>query len=369
MCADVILPKNKVTSKVQVQRKIIHIDMDSFFASVEMRDEPSYRGIALAVGGSTSQRGVISTCNYNAREYGVHSAMPTSQALKLCPHLTVVPGRMHVYKAISKQIRAIFERYTHFIEPLSLDEAFLDVTECKQLHGSATLIAESIRNDIRNELNLTASAGVAPIKFLAKVASDMNKPDGQFVIPPDQVQSVIDTLPLQKIPGVGKVSLKKLHQENFYVCEDIKNTDYRELLRKFGRMGLSLWNYSHGIDAREVITERERKSVGVERTFSTNISTFDECWLFIEQHLYQELDKRLERASPSKEITKQSIKMKFSDFQLTTIEHGQSRLDLAHFRELLHEILQRQQGREIRLLGLSVMLKPEVEEKQLHLDL
>lgn len=364
-----LYPEKKTTSKNDIQRKIIHIDMDSFFASVEMRDEPSYRGIALAVGGSTSQRGVISTCNYNAREYGVHSAMPTSQALKLCPHLTVVPGRMHVYKAVSKQIRVIFERYTDLIEPLSLDEAFLDVTECKQLHGSATLIAESIRNDIRNELNLTASAGVAPIKFLAKVASDMNKPDGQFVIPPDQVQTVIDTLPLQKIPGVGKVSLNKLQQENFYVCEDIKNTDYRELLRKFGRMGLSLWNYSHGIDAREVVTERERKSVGVERTFSTNISTFDECWLFIEQHLYQELDKRLERASPSKEITKQSIKMKFADFQLTTIEHGQSRLDLAHFRELLHEILQRQQGREIRLLGLSVMLKPEVEEKQLHLDL
>ena len=369
MCADVILPGNKDTSKVQVQRKIVHIDMDSFFASVEMRDEPSYRGIPLAVGGSTSQRGVISTCNYDARKYGVHSAMPTSQALKLCPHLTVVPGRMQVYKEVSKQIRAIFERYTHLIEPLSLDEAFLDVTACQQLHGSATLIAEAIRTDIRNELNLTASAGVAPIKFLAKVASDMNKPDGQFVIPPNEVQSVIDMLPLEKIPGVGKVSLKKLHQANFYLCEDIKNTDYRELLRKFGRMGLSLWNYSHGIDGREVIVERERKSVGVERTFSTNISTFDQCWQFIEQHLYHELDKRLERALPSKEITKQSIKMKFADFQQTTIEHGQSRLDLAHFRELLHEILQRQQGREIRLLGISVMLKPEVKEQQLHLDL
>jgi len=369
MCTDMLYPEIKTTLKNDIQRKIIHVDMDSFFASVEMRDEPSYRGIPLAVGGSTSQRGVISTCNYDARKYGVHSAMPTSQALKLCPHLTVVPGRMQVYKAVSKQIRAIFERYTHLIEPLSLDEAFLDVTECKQLHGSATLIAEAIRSDIRNELNLTASAGVAPIKFLAKVASDMNKPDGQFVIPPDQVQSVIDMLPLEKIPGVGKVSLKKLHQGNFYLCEDIKNTDYRELLRKFGRMGLSLWNYSHGIDAREIITERERKSVGVERTFSTNISTFDECWQFIEQHLYHELDKRLGRASPSNEITKQSIKMKFADFQLTTIEHGQKHLNLMHFRELLLEIMQRQQGREIRLLGLSVMLKPEVQEKQLNLDL
>jgi len=360
--------KIEANVKIPLQRKIVHIDMDSFFASVEMRDQPSYKDIPLAVGGSTSQRGVISTCNYNARQYGVHSAMPTSQALKLCPQLTVVPTRMHVYKSVSKQIRAIFERYTHHIEPLSLDEAFLDVTQCRQLHGSATLIAEAIRNDIRNELNLTASAGVAPIKFLAKVASDLNKPDGQCVIPPEQVQSVIDTLPLEKIPGVGKVSLKKLHQANFYFCEDIKNTDYRELLRKFGRMGLSLWNYSHGIDEREVITERERKSIGVERTFSTNICTFDECWQFIEQHLYHELERRLERASPSKEITKQSIKIKFADFQLTTIEHGQKQLNLLHFRELLQEILKRQQGREIRLLGLSVMLKPEVQEKQLNLD-
>ena len=222
---------------VLYHKKIIHIDMDSFFASVEMRDEPSYRGIPLAVGGNEKQRGVISTSNYEARKYGVRSAMPTAHALKLCPNLTVVPGRMQVYKEVSAQIHAIFERYTHLIEPLSLDEAFLDVTECRQLHGSATLIAEAIRNDIRNELNLTASAGVAPIKFLAKVASDMNKPDGQFVIPPDKVQSVIDSLPLEKIPGVGKVSLKKLHQAGFYFCADIKNRDHRELLRQFGRMG------------------------------------------------------------------------------------------------------------------------------------
>lgn len=351
------------------QRKIVHIDMDSFFASVEMRDEPSYKGIPLAVGGSELQRGVISTSNYEARKYGVRSAMPTAHALKLCPHLTVVPGRMQVYKEVSAQIRAIFERYTHLIEPLSLDEAFLDVTECRQLHGSATLIAEAIRNDIRNELNLTASAGAAPIKFLAKVASDMNKPDGQFVIPPDEVQSVIDTLPLEKISGVGKVSLKKLHQAGFYVCADIKNSDYRELLWQFGRMGESLWKYSHGIDNREVITERERKYVGVERTFSTNITTFDECWQFIERKLYPELDKRLGRASPEKAIIKQGIKMKFADFKLTTIEHGQSELDLEYFRELLREILQRQKGREIRLIGLSVMLKPEEQVKQLSLDL
>jgi DNA polymerase-4 len=349
-------------------KKIIHVDMDSFFASVEMRDEPSYRGIPLAVGGNERQRGVISTSNYEARKYGVRSAMATAHALKLCPNLKVVPGRMAVYKEVSAQIRAIFERYTHIIEPLSLDEAFLDVTDCSKLHGSATLIAQAIRDDIRNELNLTASAGVAPIKFLAKVASDLNKPDGQFVIPPHEVQSVIDTLALEKIPGVGKVGLKKLNDAGFYLCEDIKNSDHHEILRQFGHFGGSLWNFSHGIDDREVNTERERKSVGVERTFSNNISTFDECWQFIEDKLYPELDKRLGLASTEKAIIKQGIKVKFADFQLTSIEHIHSELELDYFRELLREILERQKGREIRLLGLNVMLKPEEQIKQLNLD-
>ncbi|MDV6251434.1 DNA polymerase IV [Vibrio sp. EA2] len=346
-------------------RKIIHVDMDCFYAAVEMRDNPNYRNIALAVGGHEKQRGVISTCNYEARKYGVRSAMSTARALQLCPNLVVVPGRMHIYKQVSQQIRAIFERYTPIIEPLSLDEAYLDVTDATACHGSATLIAEAIRSDIWNELGLTASAGVAPIKFLAKVASDMNKPNGQFVIPPDKVQQVVDKLPLEKIPGVGKVSLEKLHQAGFYLCEDIKNSDYRELLRRFGRQGASLWKRSQGIDDREVVVERERKSVGVERTFSQNISTYDECWQIIESKLFPELEKRLERASPDKSIVKQGIKVKFADFQLTTIEHIYPQLELNDFKVLLRDVLKRQQGREIRLLGLSVMLKPEVQARQL----
>jgi DNA polymerase-4 len=321
------------------------------------------------VGGSERQRGVISTCNYEARKYGVRSAMPTAKAHQACPGLVVVPGRMPVYKAVSQQIRAIFERYTQIIEPLSLDEAFLDVTDCQQLHGSATLIAEAIRRDICNELQLTASAGVAPLKFLAKVASDMNKPNGQLVIPPHEVQAVIDKLPLEKIPGVGKVSLEKLHSAGYFVGEDIKNSDYRELLRQFGRMGASLWKRSHGIDNREVVTERERKSVGVERTFSQNISSYEECWQVIEEKLFPELDKRLGRADPNKAIIKQGIKMKFADFQLTTIEHIHDELELDYFRELLRDILKRQQGREIRLLGLNVMLKPVEQVQQLSLEL
>tara|TARA_Y100000588_G_C14248864_1_gene922633 strand:+ start:1569 stop:2645 length:1077 start_codon:yes stop_codon:yes gene_type:complete len=346
-------------------RKIIHVDMDCFYAAVEMRDNPAYRNRPLAVGGHEKQRGVLSTCNYEARKFRVRSAMPTAKALQLCPNLLVVPGRMSVYVEISKKIREIFSRYTSVIEPLSLDEAFLDVTDSKQCHGSATLIAESIRRDIWNELNLTASAGIAPIKFLAKVASDMNKPNGQFVIPPQDVQAVIDELPLEKIPGVGKVSIEKLHQAGFFTCKDIKESDYRDLLLKFGRQGASLWKRSHGIDEREVIVERERKSVGVERTFTQNISTYAECWQVIEDKLFPELETRLEKASPSKAIIKQGIKLKFADFQQTTIEHIHASLDREHFKELLSEILKRQQGREIRLLGLSVMLQPKDQMRQL----
>ncbi|MFA0048610.1 DNA polymerase IV [Vibrio sp. 10N.261.51.F11] len=346
-------------------RKIIHVDMDCFYAAVEMRDNPAYRNRPLAVGGHEKQRGVLSTCNYEARKFGVRSAMPTGKALQLCPNLLVVPGRMSVYVEISKKIREIFSRYTSIIEPLSLDEAFLDVTDSKRCHGSATLIAESIRRDIWNELNLTASAGIAPIKFLAKVASDLNKPNGQFVIPPQDVQSVIDELPLEKIPGVGKVSIEKLHQAGFFTCKDIKESDYRDLLLKFGRQGASLWKRSHGIDDREVIIERERKSVGVERTFTQNISSYAECWQVIEDKLFPELETRLEKASPSKAIIKQGIKLKFADFQQTTIEHIHASLDREHFKELLSEILKRQQGREIRLLGLSVMLQPKDQMRQL----
>ncbi len=346
-------------------RKIIHIDMDCFYAAVEMRDNPHYRGKPLAVGGHEKQRGVLSTCNYEARKYGIRSAMPTGQALKLCPNLLVVPGRMSVYKEVSRNIHAIFQRYTSIIEPLSLDEAYLDVTDVELCHGSATLIAQSIRRDIWNELQLTASAGVAPVKFLAKVASDINKPNGQFVVSPDEVQAVVDKLPLEKIPGVGKVSLEKLHQAGFFVCEDIKNTDYRELLLRFGRLGASLWKKSHGIDNRDVVVERERKSVGVERTFSQNIYSYDECWRVIEEKLFPELDIRLTKASPERAITKQGIKVKFADFQLTTIEHIHPRLELEDFKSLLSDVLKRQKGREIRLLGLSVMLKPEEQVKQL----
>lgn len=206
-------------------RKIIHVDMDCFFAAVEMRDNPALRDIPIAIGGSRERRGVISTANYPARKFGVRSAMPTGMALKLCPHLTLLPGRYEAYKEASRQIQAIFSRYTSLIEPLSLDEAYLDVTDSTHCHGSATLIAQEIRQTIFTELQLTASAGIAPVKFLAKIASDLNKPNGQYVITPADVPEFLRTLPLGKIPGVGKVSAAKLEAMGLRTCEDVQKYD------------------------------------------------------------------------------------------------------------------------------------------------
>lgn len=249
-------------------RKIIHVDMDCFFAAVEMRDNPALRDIPIAIGGSRVQRGVISTANYPARKYGVRSAMPTAMALKLCPHLTLLPGRFDAYKEASSHIQEIFSRYTSLIEPLSLDEAYLDVTHSVHCHGSATLMAQEIRQTIFNELNLTASAGVAPVKFLAKIASDLNKPNGQYVITPEEVPAFLKTLPLSKIPGVGKVSAAKLESMGLRTCEDVQRSDLALLLKRFGKFGRVLWERSQGIDDRDVNNERLRKSVGVERTLS-----------------------------------------------------------------------------------------------------
>ncbi len=302
-------------------RKIIHVDMDCFFAAVEMRDNPALRDIPIAIGGSRVQRGVISTANYPARKYGVRSAMPTAMALKLCPHLTLLPGRFDAYKEASSHIREIFSRYTSLIEPLSLDEAYLDVTHSVHCHGSATLMAQEIRQTIFNELNLTASAGVAPVKFLAKIASDLNKPNGQYVITPEEVSAFLKTLPLSKIPGVGKVSAAKLESMGLRTCEDVQRSDLALLLKRFGKFGRVLWERSQGIDDRDVNNERLRKSVGVERTLSEDIHDWTECETIITEQLYPELERRLLKVKPDLLIARQGIKLKFNDFQQTTQEH------------------------------------------------
>ncbi|OOF59397.1 DNA polymerase IV [Rodentibacter myodis] len=350
-------------------RKIIHIDMDCFYASVEIRENPSLAGKPVAVGGSSRQRGVLTTCNYEARKFGLHSAMPTAQAVKKCPNLILVPVNMALYKQVSAQIHQIFHRYTDIIEPLSLDEAYLDVTDCQKCSGSATWIAQEIRQTIFDELKLTSSAGVAPLKFLAKIASDMNKPNGQFVIKPNEVDDFVKKLALKKIPGVGRVTSQRLSEMELETCADVQRIDQSILLNQFGKMGKRIWDFSHGIDPRAVQPHRERKSVGVERTLAENIRQVEEGIALLD-NLYAELLRRLERTVPNLPLSafrKIGVKLKFEDFQVTTLEKTGLSFSLASFQQLLLQIWQRSQGRSVRLVGLHVNLPEENKQEQMTL--
>lgn len=346
-------------------RKFIHIDMDCFYAAVEMRDNPRYRNLPIAVGGDPKKRGVVATANYIARQYGIHSAMSMAQALKLCPHLKIVAGRHQVYKEVSNQIHQIFKRYTSLIEAVSLDEAYLDVTDCTRFHGSATLIAQDIRQAIETELNLTASAGVAPLKFLAKIGSDMNKPNGQYIIVPEKVNEFIRTLPLKKIPGVGKVTEKKLTELGLYTCGDVVTYDLARLLNHFGKFGRILYERCQGIDAREVNNDRQRKSVGVERTLASDIYNWQDCQPLFDS-LFEELKNRLARVRSDLSIARQGVKFKFNDFQLTTQEHIYPKLDKQDLIEQAEQIWhERRNNRGVRLIGFHVTLIDPQLDKQL----
>lgn len=342
-------------------RKIIHIDMDCFFAAVEMRDNPALRHVPIAIGGSRQARGVISTCNYPARAFGVRSAMPTGQALKLCPQLTLLSGNMDKYKTASRQIRAIFARYTEQIEPLSLDEAYLDVSDCTLFHGSATRIAEDIRRSIFAETGLTASAGVAPNKFLAKIASDENKPDGLFVITPGQVADFVKTLPLKRLPGVGSKTAERLSQLGLHSCADIATAPLALLVKHFGAQADSLLKRSQGIDERPVCSNEQRKSLGVERTLEHDLLKYTECVETLSQLLPQ-LQRRLEHYSNTAAgrmtpVQKVGVKLKFSDFRQTTVEKQGQPLQLDKLLPLLDEAWQRRQQQGVRLIGLQIGFK------------
>ncbi|MDO5059398.1 MAG: DNA polymerase IV [Neisseria sp.] len=356
-------------ASTQPQQKIIHIDMDCFFAAVEIRERPELAGKPVAVGGSADRRGVLTTCNYEARKFGLHSAMPTAQALKRCPHLVLLPVNMPLYKSVSQQIHAIFRRYTDLIEPLSLDEAYLDVSRSNHCFGSATWMAQEIRQTIWNELGLTASAGIAPLKFLAKIASERNKPNGQFVIPPEQVAAFVQTLPLGKIHGVGKVTNEKLKQLGFETCADIQQADKLMIYRRFGKFGRRLWDFAHGIDPREVEPNRPRKSLAVETTLAADIGSLHEAREIVQAHFHK-LVFRIQRNwddMPPNEFKKLGIKLKFDDFSQTTLERQTDGLSLQAFDNLLEQIWQRRNGRKVRLIGLNVYFPEKTEEKQLDL--
>ncbi|QLB21070.1 DNA polymerase IV [Vespertiliibacter pulmonis] len=351
------------------QQKIIHIDMDCFYAAVEIRNNPALAGKPVAVGGKANQRGVLTTCNYEARKFGLHSAMPTAQALKYCPHLILLPVNMPLYKQVSEQIHQIFRQYTQIIEPLSLDEAYLDVSDCQQFAGSATWIAQEIRKQIWEELHLTASAGVAPLKFLAKIASDQNKPNEQFVISPEEVPAFIKNLPLKKIPGVGAVTNEKLKQLGFQTCLDIQQSEPHFIFQQFGKLGQNLWDFAHGIDKRTVNVDRPRKSLAVENTLLTDIDTLLEAQPIIEE-LFQKLIFRIQRNwadSSLEEFKKLGIKLKFDDFSQTTLERTTNGLNINSFFTLLEQIWQRKNGRKVRLIGLNVQFPEKKVTKQLNL--
>ncbi|MFS2014988.1 DNA polymerase IV [Massilia sp. GER05] len=346
-------------------RKIIHCDCDCFYASVEMRDDPSLRGRPLAVGGRAEQRGVVATCNYEARRFGIHSAMATAQAVKLCPDLILIPPNMEKYRVASRQIMDIYRDYTDLVEPLSLDEAYLDVTNSPHCKGSATLIAQEIRRRIHETVGITASAGVAPNKFVAKIASDWNKPDGLFLVRPDEVDAFVAVLPVKKLFGVGKVTAAKLHRLGAQTCGDLRDWNMDKLQQHFGSFGARLYDLCRGIDYRDVNPVRERKSISTEETYTPDVPDLDGC-LALLPDLYEHLLGRIKRNNAEKFINKLFVKIKFADFQRTTVECVGYAPNMTTFRHLMETGWLRA-SRPVRLLGVGVRLSDTETVEQLSL--
>lgn len=337
------------------ERKIIHIDMDAFFASVEQRDRPELRGIPLAVG-YDGPRGVVATASYEARSYGVRSAMSMAKAKRLCPQLTVVPGNHARYKEVSNQVHDIMHDYTELIEPISLDEAFLDVTENKPGIPLAVDIAREIRQRIRDELHLTASAGISYNKLLAKIASDWRKPDGMTTIHPDRALDFIAQLKVEKLWGVGPRTAERMHYMGIFTGGDLRKVSLQRLMQVFGKMGRMYYDFARGIDLRPVETEWVRKSVGCERTFLEDI--YKPSVVLIElYHAVEELVRRI--AKSDFEGHTLTLKVKYSDFtQITrslTVQPVLTTKDdlLPVAKRLLGEVVY-SADHPIRLLGLSV---------------
>jgi DNA polymerase-4 len=353
-------------------RKIIHIDMDAFYASVEQRDNEALRGKPVAVGYSEA-RGVVAAASYEARKYGVHSAMPSLTAKNKCASLIFVSPRFEVYQEVSRQIRAIFLEYTDRVEPLSLDEAFLDVTTNHKHQPSATLIAREIKQKIFEATALRASAGVSINKFLAKIASDYKKPDGLFVIRPEEAEAFVESLKIEQFFGVGKVTTRKMHENGIYTGLDLKRRSERELISLFGKAGRSFYLNARGIDDREVEAERVIKSISNETTFLTDKS--DPVLLTVElYHLAKEVMERVEKEQfYGRTIT---IKVKYADFRIITrsktLPSGISAFDLfwKTARELFKQV--DVSTRPVRLLGLGIgnaIGEPGAPPKHIQLEL
>lgn len=336
-------------------RKIIHVDMDAFYAAVEQRDFPEYRGKPVVVGGSPKSRGVVATASYEARKYGIHSAMPTSLAYRKCPQALFVNARFDVYKEVSRQIREVFIEYTDLVEPLSLDEAYLDVTENKPEIESATLIARQIKQKIKERTQLTASAGVSHNKFLAKIASDMHKPDGLTLILPEKAEEFIETLPVGKIHGIGKATETKMHKMGIYTGGDLRKRTENELREQFGKVASYYYSIARGIDYREVKPSRVRKSVGAERTFAVDISEIEDIHFQLNR-IAGMVQERLEKLpTKGKTIT---LKVRYANFESVSrsVTLPDSVCDSATLYQTSLELLKETEAgdRSVRLLGISV---------------
>jgi DNA polymerase-4 len=333
----------------EAERAIIHLDMDCFYASIEVRDRPALRGKPVGVGGARERRGVLTTCNYEARKFGVHSAMPTFMALQRCPDLIVLPTRFDVYRREAAVIRGILQRFTNVIEPLSLDEAYLDVTAHP---GSPGPLAQVIRNMIFQKTKLTSSAGIGPNKLVAKIASEMNKPNGQLEITPDQVAEFMLVLPVRKIWGIGAVTEQKLQQLGVKTCGELQRFSRPELLEHFGKFGIELYDLCRGIDHRPVEPDRPRKSLSTEETFPADLTTLQQCEERLGE-LFEELMADLAQKETTRNVTKIFVKLKFADFTRTTAERAGLEPSINAFRSLLTEAFGRT-GKPVRLIGVGV---------------
>ncbi len=329
--------------------------MDCFYAAVEIRDKPELASKPVAVGG-TSRRGVLTTCNYIAREFGCRSGMPGFKALELCPHLVMLPTSFHKYRKESQVVREIFLSYTELVEPLSLDEAFLDVSHIKDRY--AWDVAKEIRQRIWDNTQLTASAGIAPNKMLAKIASDWKKPNGQFAITPEDIGTFMQSLPVGKIWGVGKKTQQRLEKNGITTCSDLQKWSEFELENRMGKFGRELYRLCRGIDDREVVVERERKSMSTERTYFEDIHEVEEALIQMAL-LCDELATDFKKSKhKDRQIAKIFVKLKFSDFQSTTKETLADEIDPFRFEPLLREAWLRG-NQKVRLIGVGVRFASE----------
>jgi DNA polymerase-4 len=344
-------------------RAIIHLDMDCFYAAIEMRDRPALRGKPVGVGGARDRRGVLTTCNYEARAFGLHSAMPTFVALQRCPKLIVLPPRFDVYRKEAMGIREIMYRFTPLVENLSLDEAYLDVTEHPTPSGPLAL---TIRGLIFETTKLTASAGIGPNKLVAKIASDLNKPNGQFEVKPENVAEFMTSLPVRKLWGIGAVAEQRLERAGVKTCGEMQRLSRPELHELFGKFGNELYELCRGLDSRPVEPNRERKSLSTEETFKNDLHTLEECGEKMSE-LFGELAAELAQKASTTKMTKIFLKLKFADFTRTTIERAGMAPTLVNYRQLLEEAWNRT-GKKVRLIGVGVRFA-EVERELAQLPL